>query len=103
MEHPQSELVDTNNMSLRTDLFLDAMEFCSKYWPGPQMFTDRQVQAYLYARGVEAKRAANAYTVKYAVNPKCCSIDGLAGGVIYETVMGRQCWRLGTWEPEEKK
>ena len=91
-----SELADTNCSAMETQLLRDAKRFAEENWPHKTPFYDRNVQAYLYARGIPA-RVVGAYTVLYrAARP-----DVYRGKVMYEPMTSWSILQVGTWRRED--
>lgn len=83
-EHPQSELVDTNNMALETALFRDAISFASANHV--KVFADRHLQTYLMSLGMSFARINHA-TVKYRVADR--NLKAFSGKqTLFETLGG---------------
>ena len=94
-EHINSELCDTNCTAIETELLREVAQFSKDNWKLSTPFYDRNLQAYLYARGIRAQ-IINAYTVLYKINPKD-SPEWSRGYEIFETLCSIR-FHFGDWD-----
>ena len=97
-EDPLSELVDTNCSAFDKQLLVDAMKFAEDNWKLKVPFFDRNIQAYLFGRGIKP-RIIPVYTVAYRVS-RDEYINWYRGKVAYETIAS-SILVTGAWKPED--